>query len=148
MWTKLQCHLTSGWCWQLHCYPAAWLHQDLTRKCRGWRKARNRPAEVKGSHASHWLLRAGLDGRRPGGCQRKHTSILSNGETICWITLKGNMAASPAKTSRSSLCLLQWPPGAVLCPFWEPTLLCSGLSVQPLLLWSCSSDKPLPCFML
>lgn len=133
--------MTSGRCWQLRCYPAAWLHQDLARKCKGQRKARRRPAEVKGGHASCWLLRAGLDSRWPGRWQRKHTSILSNGETICWITLKTNVAASPAKTSRRSLCLLQCPPGAVLRPFCEPMLLCSCLPVHPLLPSSYSSEK-------
>lgn len=134
MWTKLQFHmLSSGRCWQLRCYPAPWLHQTFTRKCKSQRKVRKRLAEVKGSHASCWLLTAGLDSRRPGRWQRKHTSTLSNSETICWIALKANVAASPAK-SRSSHCLLQWPPGAVLHPFRSPcccALVCLSTSSYP-----------------
>lgn len=112
--------MTSGWCWQLHCYPAAWLHQDLTRKCNGQRKARRRPAEVKGSHASCWLLRAGLDGRQPGRWQRKHTAISSNRETICCITLKRNMAVSPDETPEAPFACCSGPQVQFCTPSGSP----------------------------
>lgn len=148
MWTKLQFHMTSGRCWQLRCYPAAWPYQDLARKCKGQRKARKRPAEVKGSHASCWLLRAGLDNRWPGKWQRKHTSILSNGETICWIALKTNVAASPAKTSRGPFACCSGPQVQFCTPFVSPCCCAHICLSTPSFPHHRAQKKPLPCFTL